>query len=96
MSRLSNLMLLTALPLALAACVVESEPPPATMPDTDACGASGYQGLVGQSAHVLRAMTLPERTRVIEPGMPVTMDYMAERLNIWITADRKIERVSCG
>lgn len=89
-------MLLLALPFALSACVVEGTPPPATMPDPDACGASGLQGLVGQDRRVLGAMTLPEPVRIIEPGMPVTEDFRAERLNVWIATGGRIERVTCG
>jgi Peptidase inhibitor I78 family len=51
---------------------------------------------------VLAAMTFPSPTRIIEPGMAVTMDYSPERLNIWLAEGRVmaevnvIERVTCG
>lgn len=77
---------------ALAACVM----PEPDDPLADACGASALQGLVGQPAQVLAAMTFAQPLRVIRPGQPVTMDYSPARLNIEIDASEKISRVSCG
>ena len=93
--RLSALLL--ALPVALMGCLPEPEPP-ATEPSPieDACGASGLQDLVGQSAKVLETMRFAHTVRVIRPGMAVTMDYSAERLNIEINEAEIISRVSCG
>jgi hypothetical protein len=76
--------------LALGGCVQ------AEAPDRNACGAAGMQGLVGQGREVLAAMTVPMGTRVIEPGMPVTEDYSASRLNIEFGVDGRIARVWCG
>jgi hypothetical protein len=76
--------------LALSGCVA------AEVPDPGACGAAGMQGLVGQGREVLAAMTLPEGTRVIEPGQPVTTDYSPARLNIDLDAKGRIARVWCG
>ncbi|MGA0541023.1 I78 family peptidase inhibitor [Neotabrizicola sp. VNH66] len=85
---------LLAFPLLLSACVIEEVPP--TVPAEDACGASALQGLVGQPRTVLATMRFGQTTRIIEPGMAVTMDYQAGRLNIWIAENGRIERVSCG
>lgn len=82
------------LPLLLAACVVEPVPP--AEPVEDACGAAALQGLVGQPRSVLETMRFGQTTRIIEPGMAVTMDYQAARLNIWIAESGRIERVTCG
>lgn len=79
--------------ILLAACV---EPPPVAMPAEDACGAAGLQGLVGQPATVLQTMRFGVQTRIIRPGMAVTMDYRADRLNIEIDAAEVIARVACG
>ncbi|MBV0890750.1 hypothetical protein KTN05_02660 [Paracoccus sp. Z118] len=83
-----------ALPLlALTACV---EPVPVVdEPDTDACKASSYQGLVGQPRTVLDTMLLPAGTRIIGPGDAVTMDYRIERLNVEIGTDSRIAKVAC-
>jgi hypothetical protein len=85
----------------LAACTLEPPPGPPSgplppEPAPDACGAADLQGLVGQPAAVLAAMTFPAPTRVIRPGMAVTMDYRADRLNIEVNAAELIARVTCG
>ncbi len=89
--------LLLALPIALMGCMPEPEPPvPDPMPVEDACGANGLQDLVGQSAKKLEVMRFGTPVRMIRPGMAVTMDYSAERLNIEINEAEIISRVSCG
>lgn len=62
----------------------------------DACTAAAHQSLVGTGAGALDSATLPKGTRVIFPGMPVTMDYRADRLNIEIGKNDKVARVFCG
>lgn len=89
--------ILFALPLALMGCVPEPEPPVTNpTPVEDACGASALQDLVGQSAKKLEVMRFAKTVRIIRPGMAVTMDYSAERLNIEINEAEVITRVSCG
>lgn len=79
--------------LAVTACTIDA---PAALPEADACGASGLQGLVGQPASVLASMTFAMPVRVIRPGMPVTTDYIPARLNIALDEAGKIRRVTCG
>ena len=89
--------LLLALPIALMGCVPAPEPPPTdATPVVDACEARGLQELVGQSAKKLELMRFSHAVRIIRPGMGVTMDYSAERLNIEVNAAEVISRVSCG
>lgn len=88
-------LLAPALALAMAAC--EPVPPAPAEPDPSrACGADGLQALVGQPASVLAAMTLPSSSRVLRPGMAMTMDYREDRLNIEIDRRARIVRVFCG
>ncbi|MDP4032898.1 MAG: I78 family peptidase inhibitor [Pseudorhodobacter sp.] len=83
-----------ALALPLAACVPET---PAPLPDmTENCGAPALQYLLGQPASVLDTIPLAPATRILRPGMAVTMDYSPERLNIEIDAGEHIIRLSCG
>jgi Peptidase inhibitor I78 family len=85
------------LPAALLAALILSACVPVTEPeDTDACRASGSQNLVGQSGDILAAMTFPIGTRVIYPDTAVTMDFNAERLNIIVGRNGRIEAVNCG
>lgn len=89
-------LLLVVPMLALAACA--PVPPPAPLPeepDSDACKASTYQGLVGQSQTVLAPMMLPAGTRVIGPNDAVTMDFRPDRLNVEIGESGRIERIAC-
>ena len=73
------------------------------MPDgagPDSCGAAVLQGLVGQPATVLDRMKFAGPTRILRPGMAVTMDYSPSRLNIEIDGEldgaERIARVQCG
>lgn len=96
--------------VALVACREEAPAPdPGVVPvpeaegeDTvsirvdDACGASGWTRLIGQHRDVLAAATFPAPMRVIGPNDAVTMDFLAERLNVYYGEDDIITRVECG
>ncbi len=64
--------------------------------DKDSCGATAHQSLVGTSAGALDPGALPAGTRVIFPGMPVTMDFRAERMNVEVGSGDRVARVFCG
>lgn len=86
--------------IAISGCTTASAPPqrqepqPPTLAST--CGADGLQSLVGQPASVLQSMRFGTTTRIIRPGMAVTMDFSPSRLNIEIDTAEVITRVSCG
>lgn len=84
----------------VAGCVATQEVPEGPVIDPlateNACGAEDLQGLVGQKASVLQTMRFSQVVRVIEPGMAVTMDFSATRLNIEVDEEGVISRVSCG
>lgn len=94
------------LPLALLMAACSSPQAPEMLdpqpPEPATCAADGYQYLVGRDAFddignmVVRAMTLPPGTRIIEPNTAITMDYSAERMNIDIGNGGFIDRVWCG
>jgi len=85
---------------ALGACVPTGlpEPGPGLEPDPieNACGALALQGLVGQSARVLETIRFGTNTRIIRPGMAVTMDFNPDRLNVEIDAAERISRIYCS
>lgn len=91
-------LLLTA--LALAGCTpppVSTPPPPAG----DACNAAATQGLVGRPASPELAREAQRLTgarvwRWLRPGQMVTMEYRADRLNLRLNAEDKVEAISCG
>lgn len=86
--------------LAVTACVAvpddQGGPVIDPLATENACGADDLQGLVGQSAAVLETMRFSQVVRVIRPGMAVTMDFSAQRLNIEVDEAEVISRVSCG
>lgn len=86
--------------LAVAGCVAAPDVQEGPMIDPlateNACGAEDLQGLVGQKASVLETMRFSQVVRVIKPGMAVTMDFSATRLNIEVDEEGLISRVSCG
>lgn len=93
---LKSFALLMAIPTALAACQMVAPVSPPPPPIAGACGADGLQGLVGQPAQVLDTMRFSQALRILRPGMAMTMDYSAERLNIEVDGNEQIIRVSCG
>ena len=87
-----------ALPFLLLAVLAGSTQPPATpepRPASDACGATGYTGLIGQNRKVLNTMLMKQEVRQIGPDMAVTADYRPDRLNIEYDRNDIIIRVSC-
>jgi hypothetical protein len=87
-------MRVAALALALAACVSAPQGPVS-------CNAAAAQGLVGrQQTDALGAEALrlsgAHRLRWIRPGFVVTMDYSADRLNLYLDPTGRIERLACG
>lgn len=59
------------------------------------CDPQRHQVLVGQN---VGAITLPPGLpkRIISPGDPVTEDFSADRLNIFVDPKGWIARISCG
>ncbi len=70
--------------------------PPAASTAEDACGKAKYADLVGKPATDPAVPPASPSVRHITPGMQVTMDFRADRLNIRIGVDGKITEISCG
>jgi hypothetical protein len=93
--------LIAALALILPACATTTRIGPGPKPDAGTCDAAAAGALAGQAATEelgAEAMRLSgaRQTRTIEPGMMVTMDYSAARLNIYVGPDGRVERLACG
>lgn len=100
---------LLAAMLALAGCAASdapapaepaAPPPPAGAADA-ACDASMLTDLVGQTASEALAADAMKRSgsrsmRWLSPGMAVTMDFRADRLNIELDAKNKVVGSRCG
>jgi len=102
-------MRITLFPLAafaMAACThAESTPPPAHAAPPPAsggeCNAEPAQALVGrQSSPALAAeaqrLSGAQVWRWLRPGEIVTMEFRADRLNLHLDAQGKVERINCG
>ena len=64
-------------------------------PAADACGAAGYQPLIGSN---VAAITLPAGLphRILGPNDVATMDHRPDRLNIMTDENGVIIEVKCG
>lgn len=91
-----NRLILVSLPMALMACVAPVMPPEGPLPIENACNALELQDLVGQPASRLETIRFAGPVRIIQPGMAVTMDYLPNRLNIYIDDREVIAAVKCG
>ena len=93
--------LIAALALILPACATTPRIDAGPKPGAGLCNAAAARALAGRTAtpelaaEALR-LTGAQQLRVIEPGMVVTMEYSAERLNIHVGPDGRVERLACG
>ena len=71
-------------------------PPVLTPAAEDTCNAAQYGNLIGQDASALERVLLMGPVRVVRPGMAVTMDYSAARINFSIDAANRINQITCG
>ena len=78
-----------------AGCVPMTIPAPAPDPGPS-CGAERFGYLVGTRAARFDQTLAPGPVRIIRPGMAMTMDYRADRLNLETTGRGRITRVFCG
>ncbi len=94
---------LVAALLASAACTsVEMRgETPAAARVAAACNADSLGDLVGKRASDARADVMQKRSgartlRWIAPNTAVTMDFRADRLNVYVDAKGRIERFTCA
>lgn len=102
---------LAVLALSLSACTSAAPPmtdplppPTASTPDPDAspCNAEAAKadaiGRIADEATLARARSQAgvKFTRVIKPGMMVTMEFNPDRLNVDVDDNNRITNVRCG
>ncbi|PNU05070.1 I78 family peptidase inhibitor [Novosphingobium guangzhouense] len=93
-----------ALALMLAACNGQASPEKAPAPvaeNAPTCGADQFASYIGQQATDATIAAIQSKRgdapiRVIRPGMAVTMDYRAERLNVDVDGSGTIKRFHCS
>jgi len=92
------------LTLSIAAC---ASPSPAAetpgdpnaalpAPSSDTCGASMYGELIGKPIDGPGVPGESRLNRLIRPGTQVTMDYIAQRMNIEANTAGIIQKINCG
>ncbi|MEO8241847.1 MAG: I78 family peptidase inhibitor [bacterium] len=84
--------------LALQGCEMPAPSPGPVAPPADlsSCHAMGLDGLIGQPLSQLPQYGKWSTLRVIKPGMMITMDYSATRLNVRVNGANRILELSCG
>ncbi|MGE0045149.1 MAG: I78 family peptidase inhibitor [Hyphomonadaceae bacterium] len=82
-----------AFALALAACATTPSEEETEQPDT--CGRAQFAHLVGVLVTPEIQASLPAGSRVLALGQPITADYRAERLNLWLDDDGRVEALRC-
>ena len=82
---------------SLTACT-QAETPPPVKPMPFACDPKEFASFIGQDEAVLAATTFQQGVvlRIAKPGQPMTMDYNDARVNFFLDASGKINKVTCG
>jgi hypothetical protein len=89
-----TLMCMTLGMLAGCGSVVSTGNAPSKPAGADTCNAAAYAELVGQDA--VQSLALPDPKRSYRLDEPVTMDFVAERLNIKLDETDTIIAIDCG
>lgn len=77
--------------------VAPPPPPPAPTGPPDTCSRAEYEALVGRNRSEIPVFVQPNRVRVACTTCPVTMDFNAQRLNIFFDETTGvIAEVRCG
>ena len=84
-------------PLALAACATTAPPPPSG----GTCRPENLGQFTGQPATQALGAELQRVSgaRILQwvgHGMMVTMEFSPDRLRVYLTADNRVDRASCG
>ncbi len=74
----------------------EPESPALPSASNDTCGSSMFAELIGKPIDGPGVPGESRLNRHIKPGTQVTMDYVAQRMNIEADAQGVIQRVTCG
>ena len=93
-------ILLAGVALLSAGCIPRPQSVPAP-PENAACNAAAAQELVGRVgspalAGEAQRLAGAGTVRFLRPGQIVTMEYRADRLNIHVDGQNRVERIICG
>ena len=62
----------------------------------DACHASQYQSLIGKDESTITEASLPEKHRIVCFGCMSTMEFVPDRLTIYMGPGHKVASLHCG
>ncbi len=87
--------------LALGGCPPAQPPASTPPPEAAACNADAAQGLIGRQAspelgREAQRLAGAGTWRWLRPGQIVTMEYRADRLNLKLDAQDRVEAITCG
>lgn len=87
--------------LALPACAAATPEPIVRAAGTYVCNNDSLAQFTGKPASQelgaeMQRVSGAGRLQWVGHGMMVTMDFRADRLRVFLTADNKVERASCG
>ncbi len=63
--------------------------------DTDLCGASAWQHVIGDHIDTVDVESISTAVRIAYPDTPLTMDYRLDRINFFLTEEGIVREVSC-
>ena len=88
--------------LAFTGCMDRAPPETAgaTPPGVE-CNSNGLESLIGKPrsaavAEEAKRLSGANAVRWLTPGMMVTMEFRADRVNVWVGTSGKAERITCG
>ncbi|WP_299850719.1 I78 family peptidase inhibitor [uncultured Roseovarius sp.] len=82
--------------LGLPACVAQQAEPINRLLPEDTCGAAKVQQHVGQAYEAQNFEGAARKVRVVPPGSVMTMDHLADRLNVDLDETGVVTRLWCG
>ncbi|MES2338586.1 MAG: I78 family peptidase inhibitor [Pseudomonadota bacterium] len=91
-----TLLAAAILGITLGGCTI-----PIKLPNSDGCRADGAQGYVGQRytpriAKIVKDKAQARLVRAVLPGMMVTQEFRANRVNLTIDDANTVARIYCG
>jgi len=60
------------------------------------CGADRLRDVIDKARAEIDPARLPEQFRFLSPGTMRTMDYVPERLNLFLDEERRVKNLNCG
>jgi hypothetical protein len=67
-----------------------------TIEDPVPCQIATYRPFIGGPLGALDPVVVPQPYRVIRPGDAVTRDFIANRLNFFVSEDGRVADITCG